>query len=548
VISSRGVFFEFDTNVAEVGGNAVSLVSFSEGSGSRRTVFINAIGWFSSIAQGAFTPLTGTHDGGKIRVEITYDGRGKLIIGGEGVYEWERDLLIRATTISQSQHTESFLVGFAGGVSGIRNDEVIAEVENIRTGALELNEIPVAIPLTWQPSNGSVSTSQSEITYAEPSGEFSGRVARASINTLPGAWYVVEAFLSGTDFAIEETDLRLCCGDVAQSFAIFHEEIFQNGLARPERLPVNHRSYVAIKVAFQAARTSHTLEIDFDSKDENATSFMLQTQANRVRCKLAYIVRIGDEETIVTIGEGGIGYASIGDGQSSPFAVRLDVDDEGIVNVIEVYEGTQNTLVIDLLLVPDRDGRQGSLVGQPPRTIAAGLFQESELHLFPTELSIETIRFNMLGVQSTLTLNGGEGLAFIRPPAFQSPFANIFTLFVRSLGNGEYEFLVNGISTNHAGSQGSYTFDVGLNSGSLQIAPFQPCTPTPTAEWSFAGNETVEEGSAASYTLALTGDMPSGFDATINLSITDIDTTPADYGSLTNAVNAAIAAYTGTQR
>ena len=64
--------------------------------------------------------------------------------------------------------------------------------------------------------------------------------------------------------------------------------------------------------------------------------------------------------------------------------------------------------------------------------------------------------------------------------------------------------------------------------------------------WRLSGAATVDEGANAAYTVSLTGELSAGMDASIDLSITDIDTTPADYASLTAAVNASIAAYTGT--
>ena len=67
-----------------------------------------------------------------------------------------------------------------------------------------------------------------------------------------------------------------------------------------------------------------------------------------------------------------------------------------------------------------------------------------------------------------------------------------------------------------------------------------------SATWGIAGEATVNEGDVVTYTVSLSGVLSDGIDASIDLSITDIDTTPADYESFTAAVNAAITAYTGT--
>ena len=45
VISSRGVFFEFDTNLAFGASSAASRVSFREDRTGNQTIFINGIGW-----------------------------------------------------------------------------------------------------------------------------------------------------------------------------------------------------------------------------------------------------------------------------------------------------------------------------------------------------------------------------------------------------------------------------------------------------------------------------------------------------------------------
>ena len=64
------------------------------------------------------------------------------------------------------------------------------------------------------------------------------------------------------------------------------------------------------------------------------------------------------------------------------------------------------------------------------------------------------------------------------------------------------------------------------------------------AQWTIVGDPTVPEGSFAQYTVALDGVLQSGETATIDLGLTNVDTTSADYDSFVNAVNAAIAGRT----
>ena len=61
------------------------------------------------------------------------------------------------------------------------------------------------------------------------------------------------------------------------------------------------------------------------------------------------------------------------------------------------------------------------------------------------------------------------------------------------------------------------------------------------ATWSIAGDTNVAESGTAQYTVALSGTLQAGETATIDLSLTDVDTNSADYASFVAAVNAALA-------
>ena len=56
-------------------------------------------------------------------------------------------------------------------------------------------------------------------------------------------------------------------------------------------------------------------------------------------------------------------------------------------------------------------------------------------------------------------------------------------------------------------------------------------TDSDTATWSIIGTTSVAEGDTASYTVHLAGTLQAGETATIDLAITDISTTSADYAS-----------------
>lgn len=66
-----------------------------------------------------------------------------------------------------------------------------------------------------------------------------------------------------------------------------------------------------------------------------------------------------------------------------------------------------------------------------------------------------------------------------------------------------------------------------------------------SAEWSLGIDQTVLEGNSATYTLALAGTLQAGEVVSVDLTLSDIDTTSGDYASFTAAVQAAVDACAG---
>ena len=60
-------------------------------------------------------------------------------------------------------------------------------------------------------------------------------------------------------------------------------------------------------------------------------------------------------------------------------------------------------------------------------------------------------------------------------------------------------------------------------------------------QWAIVGPVVTAEGSAADYTVSLDGVFQAGQVATVDIGLSDIDTTSGDYGSFIAAVNAAVA-------
>ena len=65
------------------------------------------------------------------------------------------------------------------------------------------------------------------------------------------------------------------------------------------------------------------------------------------------------------------------------------------------------------------------------------------------------------------------------------------------------------------------------------------------AEFSITGPSAGDEGSDASYQVALAGALGAGENASVDISLTDVDTTSADYGDFLAAVQDAVDAYAG---
>ena len=62
-------------------------------------------------------------------------------------------------------------------------------------------------------------------------------------------------------------------------------------------------------------------------------------------------------------------------------------------------------------------------------------------------------------------------------------------------------------------------------------------------EWFLTGPVSTIEGNALTFTVRLTGNLQAGESTTIQLSVTDIDTTGSDYSNISTAVNSAVITY-----
>ena len=95
----------------------------------------------------------------------------------------------------------------------------------------------------------------------------------------------------------------------------------------------------------------------------------------------------------------------------------------------------------------------------------------------------------------------------------------------------------------------SYTITISMpgSTTGINVATAGPTTVTTTitdndsAVWSISGDAQVDEGNSARYTLMLDGLLQADETATIDLELSDVDTTSTDYANFVAAVNAAVA-------
>lgn len=98
------------------------------------------------------------------------------------------------------------------------------------------------------------------------------------------------------------------------------------------------------------------------------------------------------------------------------------------------------------------------------------------------------------------------------------------------------------ISLSNAGSSTSASFGINNASVSTTINDTQGNTGTldGPGEWSITGPTSSDEGATAQYVVSLTGEYGIGETASVDIALSNIDTSSSDYGNLISAINAAV--------
>ena len=104
--------------------------------------------------------------------------------------------------------------------------------------------------------------------------------------------------------------------------------------------------------------------------------------------------------------------------------------------------------------------------------------------------------------------------------------------------------LVEGIETVSVTLTGIASGDADISIGGTSSAAINVLD-NDSATWTISGDANVTESAAASYDVLLSGSFQNGEDASVDLTLADIDTTSSDYADFSAAVASAVAAYSG---
>ncbi len=150
--------------------------------------------------------------------------------------------------------------------------------------------------------------------------------------------------------------------------------------------------------------------------------------------------------------------------------------------------------------------------------------------------SFSTAVINAIGTRTDLIFNSGTGQLTYTGTGVAMPglVINIDSID-DALSEGLESFTVD--LTTPASTSGA---DIALGNASVTTV----INDNDQSVWSITGSASVDEGSTAQYTIALSGTMQAGENASIILSLSDVSTNSADYAAFATAVTNAIGSRT----
>ena len=188
-------------------------------------------------------------------------------------------------------------------------------------------------------------------------------------------------------------------------------------------------------------------------------------------------------------------------------------DDASVTFTYTITDGTANVAgSASLDITPANDAP----VIISPSSVAVPEDQAMATTILASDVDLDTVTFSISGGvdAAEFTINSSTGaLSFVAAPDYESPtdsgLDNVYDVQVTaSDGQGGLDVLAISVHVNPANT-----------------------------EWSISGSASVDEGNNASYTISYTGTTA----ASVELTLSDIDTNSADYANLVNAVSAAVA-------
>ncbi len=258
------------------------------------------------------------------------------------------------------------------------------------------------------------------------------------------------------------------------------------------------------------------------------------------------------ETTTFEYASDGITWLAATDGSKVTFAagttaiqVRVDSNEDNVVesnetftlNVANVVSGTVgDTTDTATATISDDDSAMVSISANDPAAGEAGDNGQFTVSI-TNPASIDTVISYTLSGSAT---NGGDFSALtgtVTIPAGSTTATIDLSVLDDALVEGPEEITVTLTSITSGDPQ--ISIDTNNNVSSITIVDDD------TATWSINGDATVIEGGDATYTVRLSGTLQNGEIASVDLALSDIDTTSGDYADFDAAVNAASAAYSG---
>ena len=285
---------------------------------------------------------------------------------------------------------------------------------------------------------------------------------------------------------------------------------------------------------------------------------------------------------------GTLTYTSPSDGASmTPLAIDLAITDDAFVEGPEDFgftltnptTSTGANVAIDssaasvVTTIDDTRGPGGAADGPATWSITGaasvdeGASAQYTISLSEILQSGEAVTVDLaLSDNSTTTADHSDFVAAVNTAISSRPELSFdgTTLTFTGTGAAMTDIVISLGATDDSTVEGSEDYTIGLSNpttstgapvavdaGADQVTTIINDTQGPggaadgPVEWTISGSTNVVEGATASYSVVVSGNLQAGEQATVELTLSDLDTASTDYADFVAVVDAAIAAYGG---